>query len=67
MRDRTPGNCICACKGATLQLVPRFLSVDTDNPALGRPIHLPAQRRSHRTNCPQPAACSGFGGCYGLS
>jgi hypothetical protein len=67
MRDRMLGNCTCACKGATLQLVPPFLSVDTDDPALGRLIDLPAQCRSHHVHCPQPAACPGLGGCYGLS
>jgi len=41
MRDRKPGNCSCACKGATLQLVPHFLSVETENPATGQPIRLP--------------------------
>src|SRR3989442_1789173 len=40
MRDRKPGNCSCACKGATLQLVPHFLSVETENPATGQPVRL---------------------------
>lgn len=67
MHDRTPGDCTRACRGATVQLLPRFLSVETSKPATGRPSSLPARCHSQHTNCPQPAAYPGLRGCYGLS